>query len=183
MPKSAERVRCTKSSNNQSVPQQERPSLVKTFEVSFFSAAANLLKHLGLAEAMKAVDRGLFCQEKEVTSSLFKCRDLTQVLHFTRCKKVLQGANSLDISKYVQSAYMDSPQVLGYGATISAPHMHATCLELLKDHLQTGNKVSHKSGSSLPPQQSIDHIWLAPNLRLVNHSASSNFCHSEALCA
>eukprot|EP00871_Galdieria_phlegrea_P002250 jgi/Galph1/3025/GphlegSOOS_G1678.1 len=37
--------------------------------------------------------------------------------------------------------YEDSPQPIGYNATISAPHMHATCLELLKDHLKPGNKV------------------------------------------
>eukprot|EP00494_Astrolonche_serrata_P017373 UN17556 len=34
--------------------------------------------------------------------------------------------------------YIDSPMPIGYNATISAPHMHATCLELLKDHLQPG---------------------------------------------
>lgn len=37
--------------------------------------------------------------------------------------------------------YMDSPQVIGYGATISAPHMHAYALELLKDHLKKGEKA------------------------------------------
>ena len=34
--------------------------------------------------------------------------------------------------------YEDSPQVLGHGATISAPHMHAMCLELLEPYLQPG---------------------------------------------
>ncbi|XP_064421134.1 l-isoaspartyl protein carboxyl methyltransferase, like isoform X1 [Latimeria chalumnae] len=37
--------------------------------------------------------------------------------------------------------YMDSPQSLGYQATISAPHMHAHALELLKDHLYKGAKA------------------------------------------
>eukprot|EP00850_Spirogloea_muscicola_P001722 SM000006S19487 [mRNA] locus=s6:1055535:1056492:- [translate_table: standard] len=32
-------------------------------------------------------------------------------------------------------AYADSPQPIGFNATISAPHMHALCLELLEDHL------------------------------------------------
>lgn len=41
----------------------------------------------------------------------------------------------------LQRAYMDCPQPIGYHATISAPHMHATCLELLKDHLGPGKKV------------------------------------------
>ena len=34
--------------------------------------------------------------------------------------------------------YMDSPQSIGYQATISAPHMHAHALELLRDHLPEG---------------------------------------------
>ena len=38
------------------------------------------------------------------------------------------------------SPYQDSPQSIGYGATISAPHMHAHALELLKDHLKEGSR-------------------------------------------
>ena len=34
------------------------------------------------------------------------------------------------------SAYEDSPMSIGYNATISAPHMHATCLQLLEKNLQ-----------------------------------------------
>ena len=37
--------------------------------------------------------------------------------------------------------YMDSPQGIGYSATISAPHMHAHALELLLDHLPEGGTV------------------------------------------
>ena len=37
--------------------------------------------------------------------------------------------------------YMDSPQGIGYQATISAPHMHAHALELLLDHLPEGGRV------------------------------------------
>lgn len=37
--------------------------------------------------------------------------------------------------------YMDSPQGIGYGVTISAPHMHAHALELLKDRLVEGNRA------------------------------------------
>ncbi|XP_027200103.1 protein-L-isoaspartate (D-aspartate) O-methyltransferase isoform X2 [Dermatophagoides pteronyssinus] len=44
--------------------------------------------------------------------------------------------NFVDSSKYV-----DSPMSIGYGATISAPHMHAYALELLKDHLVEGETV------------------------------------------
>lgn len=34
--------------------------------------------------------------------------------------------------------YMDSPQSIGYGATISAPHMHAAALQLLLEQLYEG---------------------------------------------
>ena len=37
--------------------------------------------------------------------------------------------------------YVDSPQGIGYQATISAPHMHAHALELLRDHLPEGGTV------------------------------------------
>jgi len=37
--------------------------------------------------------------------------------------------------------YDDSPQVIGHGATISAPHMHGYCLSLLADHLKPGMSV------------------------------------------
>eukprot|EP01018_Ginkgo_biloba_P025570 Gb_04905 [translate_table: standard] len=37
--------------------------------------------------------------------------------------------------------YVDSPMPIGYNATISAPHMHATCLELLEEHLQPGMRA------------------------------------------
>lgn len=36
------------------------------------------------------------------------------------------------------NSYMDSPQSIGYNATISAPHMHAHALELLRDQLVDG---------------------------------------------
>ena len=37
--------------------------------------------------------------------------------------------------------YMDSPQPLGYGATISAPHMHAYALEYLEKYLLKAKNV------------------------------------------
>lgn len=44
-------------------------------------------------------------------------------------------------SKYKGEAYQDHPHDIGWGATISAPHMHAHCLEVLKNHLRPGSKV------------------------------------------
>lgn len=47
-------------------------------------------------------------------------------------------------------AYVDSPLPIGYGETISAPHMHATCLEMLHNHLKPGARVLDVgSGSGL----------------------------------
>lgn len=40
-----------------------------------------------------------------------------------------------------RSPYQDSPYSIGYGATISAPHMHAYALEALKDKLVEGAQV------------------------------------------
>lgn len=37
--------------------------------------------------------------------------------------------------------YMDSPQGIGFGVTISAPHMHAHALELLSNQLTEGAKA------------------------------------------
>ena len=37
-----------------------------------------------------------------------------------------------------RTPYVDSPQHIGYGVTISAPHMHAHALEMLKNYLQEG---------------------------------------------
>jgi len=42
-------------------------------------------------------------------------------------------------SKDKNEAYEDHPHGIGYGVTISAPHMHAHCLELLKDFVTSNN--------------------------------------------
>jgi len=39
-------------------------------------------------------------------------------------------------SRDMDEAYVDAPHSIGYGATISAPHMHAKALEVLKDNLK-----------------------------------------------
>ncbi|MQL93499.1 hypothetical protein Taro_026147 [Colocasia esculenta] len=58
-----------------------------------------------------------------------------------KSKKVAEVMETIDRGLFVPNgtaAYVDSPMPIGYNATISAPHMHATCLELLKEHLQPG---------------------------------------------
>lgn len=57
--------------------------------------------------------------------------------------KVFDAMSAVDRGKYTHPnyAYVDSPQNIGYGVTISAPHMHAYALELLEDKLQDGAKA------------------------------------------
>ncbi|XP_059472992.1 protein-L-isoaspartate(D-aspartate) O-methyltransferase isoform X2 [Neocloeon triangulifer] len=56
--------------------------------------------------------------------------------------KVEDAMLRTDRGKYSESSpYLDAPQGIGYGVTISAPHMHAHALEILKDHLKEGNKA------------------------------------------
>ncbi|KAI4329521.1 hypothetical protein MLD38_027902 [Melastoma candidum] len=58
-----------------------------------------------------------------------------------RSKKVAQVMEQVDRALFVPEGsppYVDSPMPIGYNATISAPHMHASCLELLTNHLQPG---------------------------------------------
>lgn len=56
-------------------------------------------------------------------------------------EKVAEVMETIDRGLFVPfgtSPYVDSPMPIGHNATISAPHMHAMCLELLKDKLQPG---------------------------------------------
>ncbi|XP_076628417.1 protein-L-isoaspartate(D-aspartate) O-methyltransferase [Colletes latitarsis] len=72
--------------------------------------------------------------------------DLVQHLKRSRVIKsdrVYEAMSSVDRGNYSDSsyAYIDSPQGIGYGATISAPHMHAYALELLEEKLHNGARV------------------------------------------
>ena len=61
------------------------------------------------------------------------------VIKSDKVERVMKSVDRGDFCKH--SPYQDSPQGIGYGVTISAPHMHAYALELLKEQLQEGNKV------------------------------------------
>ncbi|XP_066464759.1 protein-L-isoaspartate(D-aspartate) O-methyltransferase-like isoform X1 [Eleutherodactylus coqui] len=59
-----------------------------------------------------------------------------------RSQRVHEILMATDRALYIRNfPYMDSPQSIGYKATISAPHMHAHALELLEDKLQEGAKA------------------------------------------
>ncbi|KAI0051331.1 protein-L-isoaspartate O-methyltransferase [Auriscalpium vulgare] len=57
---------------------------------------------------------------------------------------VADAMRKVDRAKYVLHkavAYEDTPQSIGYDATISAPHMHAHALSLLEPYLHEGARV------------------------------------------
>lgn len=56
--------------------------------------------------------------------------------------RVASAMTSIDRAHFSPSApYRDSPQSLGHGATISAPHMHANAAESLLPYLNPGARV------------------------------------------
>ncbi|XP_064979106.1 protein-L-isoaspartate O-methyltransferase-like isoform X5 [Musa acuminata AAA Group] len=67
-----------------------------------------------------------------------------QLYGIIKSKKVAEVMEAIDRGVFVppgSAPYVDSPVPIGYNATISAPHMHAACLELLEEHLQPGMKA------------------------------------------
>jgi len=56
-----------------------------------------------------------------------------------RIKDVMLAVDRGDFAP--DNPYMDSPVGIGYGATISAPHMHATALHYLEDVIKNGSHV------------------------------------------
>ena len=57
-------------------------------------------------------------------------------------KHVVDVMKKVDRGNYCpHNPYMDAPQGIGFGQTISAPHMHAHCLNLLEQHLKPGMQV------------------------------------------
>ncbi|XP_075493109.1 protein-L-isoaspartate O-methyltransferase 1-like isoform X2 [Primulina tabacum] len=58
-----------------------------------------------------------------------------------RSQKVAEVMETIDRALFVPAdtpPYVDNPMQIGYNVTISAPHMHAMCLELLENHLKPG---------------------------------------------
>ncbi|XP_052175948.1 protein-L-isoaspartate O-methyltransferase-like isoform X1 [Diospyros lotus] len=61
-----------------------------------------------------------------------------------RSKKLAEVMETIDRALFVPEGnppYVDSPMPIGYNATISAPHMHATCLQLLEGKLKPGMRA------------------------------------------
>ncbi|KAH6770560.1 protein-l-isoaspartate methyltransferase 1 [Perilla frutescens var. hirtella] len=67
-----------------------------------------------------------------------------QTYGIIKSKKVAEVMENIDRGLFVPEGttpYVDSPLQIGYNATISAPHMHAMCLELLENYLKPGMHV------------------------------------------
>jgi len=64
-----------------------------------------------------------------------------KLMKMVRSKEVEEVMKSIDRADFCKDdPHHDSPQLIGYQATISAPHMHAMALEYLKDHLHKGKR-------------------------------------------
>ncbi|OIV98187.1 hypothetical protein TanjilG_11584 [Lupinus angustifolius] len=77
-------------------------------------------------------------------SSMSKNKEMVESLRrfgVISSNKVAEVMETVDRAFFVPNGaepYVDSPMAIGYNATISAPHMHATCLQLLEENLQPG---------------------------------------------
>jgi len=83
-----------------------------------------------------------------------------------KSKAVKDAFAKVDRKNYVLdkgSAYVDSPQSIRYGATISAPHMHAYAAEHLLSFLKPGGKVLDV-GSGSGYTCAIFHHLVSPNV-------------------
>ncbi len=63
-----------------------------------------------------------------------------------KSERVINAMKKLDRSLFLpiqlsNFAYRDRPLPLYFGATISAPHMHAFCLERINEHIKPNSKV------------------------------------------
>ncbi|XP_048340295.1 protein-L-isoaspartate(D-aspartate) O-methyltransferase-like isoform X2 [Sphaerodactylus townsendi] len=98
--------------------------------MSYTVPFATLLMGLLLSRTMAWTSTGK--THAELINNLYK----NGVIKSQRVYDVLLATDRAHYTKYFP--YMDSPQSIGYQATISAPHMHAHALELLKDQLVEG---------------------------------------------
>jgi protein-L-isoaspartate(D-aspartate) O-methyltransferase len=64
-----------------------------------------------------------------------------QIIKTDRVKEAMTKVDRANYVIHKSEAYDDSPQSIGHGATISAPHMHAHAMEHLLDYLGPGKRV------------------------------------------
>ncbi|PWN30154.1 protein-L-isoaspartate O-methyltransferase [Jaminaea rosea] len=63
------------------------------------------------------------------------------LIHSTRVAEAMAKVDRKAYCPDPRSAYQDSPQTIGYSATISAPHMHAHAAEELLEYLKPDSSV------------------------------------------
>ncbi|XP_012590515.1 PREDICTED: protein-L-isoaspartate(D-aspartate) O-methyltransferase, partial [Condylura cristata] len=113
--------------------------------VTVWEVVSLLAKLLGTVAALKAVLYLLrVCLAMAWKSGGASHSELIHNLRkngIIKTDKVFEVMLATDRSHYAKcNPYMDSPQSIGFQATISAPHMHAYALELLFDQLHEGAK-------------------------------------------
>ncbi|XP_020260283.1 protein-L-isoaspartate O-methyltransferase-like isoform X2 [Asparagus officinalis] len=148
---------------------------------------------------------GLLClyyQNRSAGGSIDKNKALVAYLKQNgtiKSKKVAEVMETIDRGLFVPKdvlAYVDSPMAIGFSATISAPHMHAACLELLEDHLKPGmHALDVGSGTGyltacfammVGPQGravGVEHIpeLVASSIEHINKSAASSLLKDGSL--
>ncbi|OZC09754.1 protein-L-isoaspartate O-methyltransferase [Onchocerca flexuosa] len=110
----------------------EREEAIKSRKMKIFEGATRLLtRNIRNAMAwMSGADSNVDLVNNLQNNNLFKDERVRDAM-----LKVDRG----DFAPV--TPYGDHPVSIGHGATISAPHMHASSLELLKDHLREGNRA------------------------------------------
>ncbi|KAE8602265.1 hypothetical protein XENTR_v10013930 [Xenopus tropicalis] len=116
-------------------------------DVSWLEVLGFLAKLLGAVAALKAAEYLLrvLCAVMAWKSGGASHSELVNNLRkngIIKSDRVFEVMLETDRRHYAKcNPYMDSPQSIGYQATISAPHMHAYALELLHDQLHEGAKA------------------------------------------
>uniref|UniRef100_A0A8R1TW56 Protein-L-isoaspartate O-methyltransferase n=1 Tax=Onchocerca volvulus TaxID=6282 RepID=A0A8R1TW56_ONCVO len=110
----------------------EREEAIKSRKMKIFEGATRLLtRNIRNAMAwMSGADSNVDLVNNLQNNNLFKDE---------RVRDAMLEVDRGDFAPV--TPYGDHPVSIGHGATISAPHMHASSLELLKDHLREGNRA------------------------------------------
>ncbi|WJX94169.1 protein-L-isoaspartate(D-aspartate) O-methyltransferase [Trifolium repens] len=99
-----------------------------------------LLNHLQLLkEGSQVLSDASHAVEKQYWSNKGMVENL-QSYGIIKSSKVSEVMANIDRGLFVPNfqPYIDCPMAIGYNATVSAPRMHATCLQLLENYLQPG---------------------------------------------
>ncbi|KAJ7507367.1 Pcmt1-prov protein [Mycena galericulata] len=80
---------------------------------------------------------------RELIENIMKAQILksNDTSHLERISRAMEAVDRAHFVPDKSAAYMDSPQSIGHGATISAPHMHAYAADYLLPFLRPGAKV------------------------------------------